>query len=96
MTRLAPPLQGGVGDLPLLAARVASKLKAKASEEEITRLLTSGPSELGPRRLLQPFGASVQWNPADDALVLIDARMTRVDSGPPRCRVTLAEVEAAT
>jgi hypothetical protein len=83
----------GTGDVPQLAARVASKVKGKASAEEITSLLASGPSELGPRRLLQPFGASVQWNPADDALVLIDARMTRVDSGPPRCRARLVEVD---
>jgi len=85
----------GHGDLDELAARVTAQLKGSIHEEQVKRLLTTGPSELGARRLLHAWGGSVQWNPADDELVVIEARLVRSDTDTPACQAKLVQPRPA-
>jgi hypothetical protein len=55
--------------------RLAVRLRAKPSEDELTSLLLEGGAEFGVRRLLFPRGDGVQWNPADDGIAALVGRV---------------------
>ncbi len=86
----------GSGDLDLMTARVAAKLGTPSLAGEVRLLLLSGSCELGVRRLLHSWGESVQWNPADDGLVWIDASLRRSDVAAPRCHAKLLALSPTT
>lgn len=66
-------------DLAELAGRLASRLNDSAEAEEIGALLMARTAELGQRRLLWRRDTGVQWNPADDGLVVIEAELEDAD-----------------
>lgn len=53
--------------------RVAQSLHVSVDSVR-SALMSSDRNILGDRVLLRPFGAGVQWNPADDRLVAIEMR----------------------
>lgn len=62
-------------DLDELASRLASRFGKATEAREIGELLMVGAAELGGRRLLYRRDTGVQWNPADDGLVVIEAEI---------------------
>lgn len=82
----------GSGDVPRLVGRLAAKLVDRAGEEEVRTLLSTGPAELGPRALVHAWRDTIKWNPADDALIVVDVRLTRGGSNSSTCRARLLDV----
>lgn len=89
---LLKPLTDGViaalhthnGPTDAVAERAAA-VDPQLSAAEVARLLTEHRDvPLGAVRLVVPWGNSVQWHPADDQIVGLDARIVRTGESPRR------------
>lgn len=84
----------GSGEVAVLASRIANQLGDRRESALVSRLLLEGSREMGSRALVREFGKGVQWNPADELLVLVDLRRMVAHSPRGSCRATLSEAEA--
>lgn len=76
-------------NLAILLERLSSHFQSVPLETIRQWLLNEEHSVLGQRRLLQPFKAGMQWNPADDRLVLIHINFHSPSDGTTKIRGTL-------
>ena len=98
LSGLIKPLADGIvsalhnhaGPVDHIADR-ASSIDPTLTTGELTTLLTrTGRAPLGAVRLITPWGAGVQWQPADDGIVALDVRIaTGIAPGTVEARAHL-------
>lgn len=83
----------GSGDSAMLVGRLSRQV-GSLSAVDVHRLLYEGPAALGARALLRRLGEALQWNPADDRLVAVEARMAQSEGSAAHCVARLFAVVA--
>lgn len=69
-------LHNHAGPVDQIVDRASSIDPTLTPGELAAHLARTGPAPLGAVRLLTPWGAGVQWQPADDGIVALDVRIT--------------------
>ncbi|MHA6779658.1 hypothetical protein ACVGOW_01455 [Pseudonocardia saturnea] len=69
-------LHNHIGSVDHIVDRASSIDPTLTTGELAALLARTGPAPLGAVRLLTPRGAGVQWQPADDGIVVLDVRIT--------------------